>query len=109
MGIDDLHFSLDCFQKARDIHPSSGKRSLEFGATQNGFQFRRVSGLMTTGMRRRCKDGLKDPGRRPCGGQQAGTRKYWYQNDAHARADRCNLSGNLFGVTPSSRVARRAC
>ena len=40
MGIDDLHFGLDGFQKARDIHPGSGKRSLEFGAPQNGFQFR---------------------------------------------------------------------
>jgi len=37
MGINELHFGLDCFQKARDIHPSSGKCALEFGASQNGF------------------------------------------------------------------------
>ena len=40
MGIDDLNFRLDGRQKARDIHPGSGKRSLEFGASQDGFQFR---------------------------------------------------------------------
>ena len=40
MGIDELHFRLDGRQKARDIHPGSGKRALEFGAPQDGFQFR---------------------------------------------------------------------
>ena len=40
MGIDDLHFGLDCFKEVRDIHPGSGERALEFGASQNGFQFR---------------------------------------------------------------------
>lgn len=40
MGIDELHFGLDCGQKARDIHPGLGERALEFGAPQNGFQFR---------------------------------------------------------------------
>jgi len=40
MGIDELHFGLDGRQKARDIDSGSGKRSLEFGAPQNSFQFR---------------------------------------------------------------------
>ena len=40
MGIDELHFRLDGRQKARDIHPGLVERALEFGATQNGFQFR---------------------------------------------------------------------
>ena len=40
MGIDELHFSLDGRQKARDIHPRPSKRSLEFWAPQDGFQFR---------------------------------------------------------------------
>lgn len=40
LGIDPLYLSLDCGQKARDIDPGSGKRSLEFGAAQDGFQFR---------------------------------------------------------------------
>ncbi len=40
MGIDELNFGLDSGQKARDIDPGSGKRSLEFGAPQDGFQFR---------------------------------------------------------------------
>ncbi len=39
MGIDELNFGLDRGQKARDIDPGSGKRSLEFGASQDGFQF----------------------------------------------------------------------
>ena len=40
MGIDELHFSLDGRQKARDIHPRPSKRSLEFWPPQDGFQFR---------------------------------------------------------------------
>jgi hypothetical protein len=40
MGIDELHFSLDGRQKARDIHPGPSKRSLEFWPAQDGFQFR---------------------------------------------------------------------
>jgi hypothetical protein len=40
MGIDELHFGLDSRQKARDIHPGMHKRSLEFRAPQDGFQFR---------------------------------------------------------------------
>lgn len=40
MGIDELHFRLDGRQKARDIHPGLVERALEFGAPQDGFQFR---------------------------------------------------------------------
>ncbi|MER2514330.1 MAG: hypothetical protein ABTQ25_18270 [Nitrosomonas ureae] len=40
MGIDELNFGLDCGQKGRDIHPGSGRRSLEFGTPEDGFQFR---------------------------------------------------------------------
>ena len=40
VGIDKLHFSLDGRQKARDVHPGPSKRSLEFWAPQDGFQFR---------------------------------------------------------------------
>lgn len=40
MGIDELHFSSDGRQKARDIHPRPSKRSLEFWPPQDGLQFR---------------------------------------------------------------------
>ena len=86
MGIDDLHFGLNCFQKARDIHPGSGKRALEFGATQNGFQFREGIGAHD-GDEAALQNGLNDPGRGPCGGQQAGHENIGIKNDAHARAE----------------------
>jgi len=40
MGIDELHFSLDGRQKARDIHPGPSKRSLELWPPKDGLQFR---------------------------------------------------------------------
>ena len=40
MGIDELHFSLDCDQETRDIDPGPSKHSLEFWPPQDGFQFR---------------------------------------------------------------------
>ena len=40
MGIDELHFSLDGRQKARDIHPGASKHSLEFRPPKDGLQFR---------------------------------------------------------------------
>ena len=86
MGIDELHFSLDGRQKARDIHPGPSKRSLEFWPPQNGFQFR--EGLRAhDGDEATLQDGLDDPCRRPCGGQQTGHEDIGIKNDAHARAE----------------------
>ena len=45
MGIDELHFSLDGRQKARDIDPGPSKHSMEFWPPQDGLQFRK--GLRT--------------------------------------------------------------
>ncbi|MCE3223748.1 MAG: hypothetical protein K0S79_2373 [Nitrospira sp.] len=90
MGIDELHFSLDGRQKTRDIHLCSGERALEFGPPQDGFQFR--EGISAhDGDEAALQDGLNDPCRRPCGGQQTGHEDIRIKNDAHARAEPLQL------------------
>ena len=86
MGIDELHFGLDGRQKACDIHPGSGERSLEFGSPQDGFQF--CEGIRAhDGDDAALQNRLDDPCRRPCSGQQAGHENIGVKNDAHARAE----------------------
>ncbi len=40
MGIDELHLGVEGGQKGCDINAGPSKRSLEFWAPQDGFQFR---------------------------------------------------------------------
>ena len=72
------------FQKAREIFTLEWQLALEFGATQNGFQFRKGIGAHDR-MRRRCRTIriIRARGLRRTTGR---TRKYWYQ-ERRARAE----------------------